>query len=206
LALSDTTDRGIIYTDENIRLGWELCWSCESHRPNRAYHCPECRACALRRDHHCNFAVNCVGFTNARYFYTFLIWLTIGSLYVNIINLDFLVRLAAKTSIKSLISFFVPLVAWALGIVDEDFYDATLSMISLFVLAISIFYLKVHIDVVKEGRTRHEIDINEGTNYQKPLVPNLEEIFGKNWKLAWISPFIPSQLQGDGTHYIPNLS
>jgi len=78
LALSDTTDRGIIYTDENIRLGWELCWSCESHRPNRAYHCPECRACALRRDHHCNFAVNCVGFTNARYFYTFLIWLTIG--------------------------------------------------------------------------------------------------------------------------------
>ena len=67
----------------------------------------------------------------------------LGSLYVNIINIDFLVRLAAKTSIKSLISFFVPLVAWALGIVDEDFYDATLSMISLFVLAISIFYLKV---------------------------------------------------------------
>lgn len=62
---------------------------------------------------------------------------------MNIINLDFIVRLAAKTSIKSLISFFVPLVAWALGIVDEDFYDATLSMISLFVLAISIFYLKV---------------------------------------------------------------
>ena len=85
LALSDTTDRGIIYTDENIRLGWELCWSCESHRPNRAYHCPECRACALRRDHHCNFAVNCVGFTNARYFYTFLIWLTIGK-WLHLIN------------------------------------------------------------------------------------------------------------------------
>ena len=62
---------------------------------------------------------------------------------MNIINLDFLVRLAAKTSFRTLISFFVPLVAWALGIVDEDFYDATLSMISLFVLAISIFYLKV---------------------------------------------------------------
>lgn len=88
LALSDTTDRGIIYTDENIRLGWELCWSCESHRPNRAYHCPECRACALRRDHHCNFAVNCVGFTNARYFYTFLIWLTIGKwLHLNGVKL-----------------------------------------------------------------------------------------------------------------------
>ena len=64
----------------------------------------------------------------------------------------------------------------------------------------------MHIDVVKDGRTRHEIDINEGTSYRKPLTPNLEEIFGKNWKLAWLSPFIPSQLQGDGTHYIPNLS
>ena len=72
----------------------------------------------------------------------------LGSIYVNIINLDFLIRLAAKTSIKSLISFFVPLVAWALGIVDEDFYDATLSMISLFVLAISIFYLKVKLHVI----------------------------------------------------------
>ena len=70
---------------------------------------------------------------------------------MNIINLDFLVRLAAKTSIKSLISFFVPLVAWALGIVDEDFYDATLSMISLFVLAISIFYLKVRMSHTSSG-------------------------------------------------------
>ena len=66
--------------------------------------------------------------------------------------------------------------------------------------------VKVHIDVVKDGRTRHEIDINEGMNYKKSLISNLEEIFGQNWKLTWLSPFIPSKLHGDGTHYIPNPS
>ena len=70
----------------------------------------------------------------------------------------------------------------------------------------TLLAVKVHIDVVKDGRTRHEIDTNEGMNFKKSLVSNLEEIFGKNWKLAWISPFIPSELYGDGTHYIPNPS
>ena len=70
----------------------------------------------------------------------------------------------------------------------------------------TLLNIKVHIDVVKDGRTRHEIDTNEGMNFKKSLISNLEEIFGKNWKLAWISPFISSELYGDGTHYIPNPS
>ena len=48
-------------------MGWELCWRCESHKPHRAHHCYQCRTCILKRDHHCIFAVNCVGHANMRY-------------------------------------------------------------------------------------------------------------------------------------------
>lgn len=34
---------------------WKFCSVCETITPPRSWHCPTCRVCILKRDHHCMF-------------------------------------------------------------------------------------------------------------------------------------------------------
>ncbi|KAK6057793.1 DHHC zinc finger domain protein, partial [Cooperia oncophora] len=43
-----------------------------------SHHCPICKICVLRKDHHCFITGACVGLGNQRYFITFLFWCCIG--------------------------------------------------------------------------------------------------------------------------------
>ena len=215
----DPSGRRIIYTDEIIKEGWEICWSCEAHRPHRAYHCIDCRICILKRDHHSIIAANCVGYNNARYYYTFLLWTLIGATLCNIINIDFLVKLATRSSLKTVISFFAPMIAWAFGIVDEDFYAAILAMAALLTLIVVLYHAKISMDLVSKGLSWEEYERKIEAN--RSFHQSMEDTFGKNWRigkatidtsnapsysifvalLAWLSPLLPSKLLSDGTHY-----
>ena len=66
---------------------WSPCFDCKSWRPPRCYHCPICRTCVLKRDHHCFFVRNCVGFQNQKYFTMFCTWATFSQFYVLILSL-----------------------------------------------------------------------------------------------------------------------
>jgi len=50
-----------------------ICPDCESLRTPRSRHCNLCGRCVDRFDHHCPWVNNCVGRTNFRSFYAFLI-------------------------------------------------------------------------------------------------------------------------------------
>ena len=50
------------------------CEFCKMNKHDRTSHCSYCSCCILRRDHHCVFIGNCVGFKNTRFFLNFLIW------------------------------------------------------------------------------------------------------------------------------------
>lgn len=51
-------------------------------KPLRAHHCRTCNRCVLKQDHHCPWINGCVGFGNQRFFYLFLVYLTIGCFFV----------------------------------------------------------------------------------------------------------------------------
>ncbi|CAO3642888.1 unnamed protein product [Cunninghamella blakesleeana] len=60
---------GLLYIEKD-------CWTCNIQKPARSKHCPLCKTCIARLDHHCAWLNKCVGYNNHRYFFLFLFTLT----------------------------------------------------------------------------------------------------------------------------------
>ncbi|KAF9899459.1 palmitoyltransferase for Vac8p, partial [Linnemannia zychae] len=58
------------------------CNVCKIVKPDRCHHCSECNRCVLRMDHHCPWVNGCVGFDNYKYFYLFIFYGSLSSLWV----------------------------------------------------------------------------------------------------------------------------
>ena len=127
-----------ITTQDAIRLGWtDYCWPCETYRPSGAAHCHDCKRCIRNHEQHFGLGVNCVGAGTANFYTAFFVSLFLASLYANFVSIDTLLGLTMKFNATLAFSVFVPLVAWAFGIIDEDFGVALNAMIILFSLLYS---------------------------------------------------------------------
>ncbi|XP_076805844.1 uncharacterized protein LOC143449499 [Clavelina lepadiformis] len=128
---------------QNVSVRMKWCSTCKFYRPPRVSHCSACNNCIEKFDHHCPWINNCIGRRNYRYFFTFLLTLSLHMVNTFAVSLWFIIRNSASAIPAPTYDVFVGISIFLLVIV--------------FLLFIPVIGLTVfHITLVIRGRTTNE--------------------------------------------------
>ncbi|XP_071487123.1 uncharacterized protein [Diadema antillarum] len=175
-----------------VRMKW--CSTCRFYRPPRCSHCSVCNNCIERFDHHCPWVNNCVGRRNYRYFFLFLLSLTMHMVTVFVLSLIYVLRN------KDQISSYETIIAIVVMSLD------TLCFIPVIVLTV------FHISLICKGRTTNEQvtgKFQSGHNpFDKGCFRNCMEVFCgpqpsryvgfKSKPVSLAAMYMPVQQTGNG--------
>ncbi|XP_050432727.1 probable palmitoyltransferase ZDHHC24 [Adelges cooleyi] len=188
----------VLHTPHNAITSSTYCDVCQCIMPPRCWHCEECNVCILTRDHHCMFSQTCVGHYNRRYFLWLLVYLVVSCWY-EIILLGFYSynEVTFQLSDLQILSPSRVLIIYHSITKGQVFvFLLTVNMASvLFTTLLLIF----HLEKVSGGLVAH--DKNSERKYNIGMIGNLKTVFGRQWFMTWISPFVESNLPHDGLNW-----
>ena len=194
--------------DESLSLpsvlhqGWYYCPNCQMNAPPRAHHCPICDICVMKRDHHCIFTGNCVGYKNHRYFVVMALYLWLGCVYAVLFNLDYFSSILGGLGINTWLKLVFPLVAYLLSYVTlYQLFILIVAGICFMALFMFTSLISFQVFFITRGQTQFECK-KKIREYNRGLKDNWIEVLGKQWYLTWLSPFLHSELPGDGAHFV----
>ena len=102
----------------------KYCTTCRLWRPPRTIHCSQCGRCVEWIDHHCPWVGTCVAKRNYRYFFLFILSVSLLSLYVMIFSIvhmhldrletEELSQVVSNHPVNMVLIVFCFLMAWSL--------------------------------------------------------------------------------------------
>lgn len=196
--ICDTSIKGKVLPS-TLGSNWRFCAVCESTAPPRSWHCNICNICILKRDHHCIFTSCCIGYYNLRYFLMFVFYLFIATIYGTFYNTYFIVDYIDFTNIYTYIRIIFPLAMIFVDLSHGQFYV----FLYLIIVVGSVFtgvLLYFHVNLILRGMVTYEKH-HGVTLYDMGKKRNIQDVLGYRWYLTWISPFIISELPGDGINW-----
>ncbi|CAL1533241.1 unnamed protein product [Lymnaea stagnalis] len=171
--------------------------------PPRSKHCPLCKACILKRDHHCFFAGCCVGFHNQRYFTIFCLYAGVASFYVWTFMSYYLSEHYEPLQTWGYLSYLPPLVLyfWMFGIISLSSLGLVTFQYFICVAGLSCFYFVIiQMYLIVCGQTRYEcvkgIHVYKGT-----VRENILSVFGPLWVIGFFFPVPFLGYYGDGKNW-----
>ncbi|XP_001846671.2 probable palmitoyltransferase ZDHHC24 [Culex quinquefasciatus] len=178
---------------------WHLCSTCEAVAPPRSWHCNACRTCVLKRDHHCVFTGCCIGHKNHRYFIMFVFHLFVATLYSSALNNYFIWYIHGEEfrNWTSFIKMVFPLAMLVIDASTKQYYLVIylINMIGMLFTGVLLIY---HGRLILSGSVVHE---QNGRDFDLGRMENLRMVLGERWHLAWLSPFVRSDLPHNGVDW-----
>ncbi|KAF0971699.1 hypothetical protein FDP41_009922 [Naegleria fowleri] len=180
----------------NSRGQIRICERCWIRKPDRAHHCRQLNCCVLRMDHFCPWFNNCIGFYNHKYFFLFLVWISIGGIFAvltmsktlfNALKLQGTSKYAV-ISILQLNQIWIYIISFCFGFAMLFFAGYHLKLI--------LFNTTTIESMDKERRL---YDQHKCHPYDIGVLNNVKSILGNN-PLLWLSPF-HVEYSGDGCHF-----
>ncbi|EDQ92218.1 uncharacterized protein MONBRDRAFT_23154 [Monosiga brevicollis MX1] len=74
-------------TEKQTNKPHRVCGVCRLPKPPRTHHCSSCKRCIVRMDHHCPFTVGCVGEGNNHFFFMFIFYAWVATVYATWLSL-----------------------------------------------------------------------------------------------------------------------
>jgi len=168
-----------------------FCKWCQRYKPDRCHHCRICRKCCLKMDHHCPWIMNCVGFSNHKYFFLLVIYAVTTCFFITCTMAESITRsVVEETSATN--RFLLVL-------------GATLAVIMGVLMAC---FLSFHTWLLGKGMTTIEFCEKsmssspsslssplKGVSYDLGMYLNLQAVFGPRW-YVWLLPLSPPEGSG----------
>lgn len=151
------------------------CSSCKFYRPPRSSHCSVCDNCVQDFDHHCPWLGNCIGRRNYRFFYWYLVTLTLHMVYAFSCSLIYIIHLTNKEKFDLSNN----------DIVASIVICALIFILLFFVCGLTIF----HTYLISNGRTTYE---QFSSRY--PINSPFDNGCSGNWHRTFCLPIPPSLL------------
>ncbi|XP_044536731.1 probable palmitoyltransferase ZDHHC24 [Gracilinanus agilis] len=190
---------GVLLAGRAVGHGWDYCYQCQSQVPPRSGHCPACRVCVLRRDHHCMLLGRCVGFSNYRPFLCLLLHGLGLLLHVTALLGPALASvLRAHSPPHALTVLLLPWLMLVTGGITLGQFALTFVADTCVAGALLCGAgLLFHGRLLLRGQTTREW-AHDLRLYDLGPRQNLRAALGSRWALVWLWPFLASPLPGDG--------
>lgn len=170
-------------------FSWTPCLRCNRPRPPRCHHCPICRQCVLKRDHHCYFTGTCVGFRNLRHFAVFLFWASIATTFAMIHAVPYYYYHVMNGTMFVDWLFPLAIVRAILGFIE---WQSALFILLTWILVAFLYwatsYLYIVTKLIRDGKTTFEVEFKMEVTDTRCLKDKLASVFGHYWLLNYIVP------------------